>query len=186
MFSAGSTLDMIAALKAVFALLVLPFTVCAYDLTEDQMMNGLRPGDLEKAALDETRVLLANNTWTPFIFTNAGSYGRPFFKTPVFTGNTSLEIQFADVFCAGDRFTMYLNNSDTGLTFSQGSLPFGSPSCNTYTLDPDIARLDPAFCQRDYGFVNPTGEFNITMVATLSPFSAGKAYIRASYPPNPF
>lgn len=176
-------LTMVATLSLVLLLLVFPFTLGTYDLSEAQLTNGLLLGDLEKATLDDTRVVLTNNTWTPFVFTNAGSWGRPLFQAPFIPGNNYLALDFADAFCAGDQFTMYTTN--TILNFSDpGSVPVGTPSCNNYTLDPASARLNSQFSSGGRSFTGFAVTINVTMVATVSPFSAGRAYVRALYKPS--
>lgn len=93
-------------------------------------------------------------------------------------GTVSRKIQWTDTFCVGDRFTAYFTSSDFKAT-SEGSEPILTPTCSFYEADPKEAFLSFAFNKGEVDVFSADPVVNITFVAIISPFSAGRAYARA-------
>lgn len=139
------------------------------------------PVDLQKSQLDTTYVVLTNDTWAPFFFDNVGSWAFPQFQITITNNTAFTRTQWVDAFCAGDAFTVYfLTNQGLNGSYN-GRDPVGVASCNNYTLDPSVAASRAAF---SWGSLNTAirGTYNITIVPRMSPFSAGKGYIKVIYP----
>lgn len=156
----------------------------AYALCEGglEMPNwGTVPVELQKAQLDTTYVVLTNNTWTPFFFDNVGSWAFPQFQITITNRTAFTSFQWVDTFCAGDAFTVYFFSRQTFNSSFNGRDPVGVASCANYTLDPAVASSRAAF---SWGSLNTAavGVYNITVIPRISPFSAGKGYVKVTYP----
>ncbi len=142
---------------------------------------GTTPMDLQKAQLDTTYVVLVNNTWTPFFFDNVGSWASPQFQITVTNSTAFTNIAWVDTFCAGDAFTAYFFSNQAPNISLNGRTPSGVASCTNFTLNPNVAVSAPAFTWGSLSTVT-TGTYNITLVPRISPYSAGRGYIRVTYP----
>lgn len=167
----------------VWALALLAFSTTTRALEQQQAYNGVTPEELSKMMLDDTYVVPPNNTYVPFFFTNVGSWSVPRFQITLTSSSSSVSFRWNDVFCAGDRFTVYFLTSSPGSlnVTNSGTSPAGVPSCSIfYTTDPAVANGLNAFT-RGTITTNRPGVYNITIIPIVSPFSAGKAYIRVTY-----
>ena len=170
----------------VWALMLLAFSVTTRALEQQQAYNGVTPEELSKMMLDDTYVVPPNNTYVPFFFTNVGSWSVPRFQVTLNnSGGRRVFFEWNDVFCPGDRFTVYFLTSTPGSlnVTSSGTNTIIVPTCSTfYTTDPAVAGGLGVFT-RGTIITNRPGVYNVTIVPIASPFSAGKAYIRVTYSP---
>ncbi|PJF18070.1 putative membrane protein [Paramicrosporidium saccamoebae] len=108
--------------------------------------------------------------WYPFTFTNAGSEGSRAFHF-VTTTNTVLKV--TDVYCPGDAFAVYDNGVLLGIT------PTVTAYCENRT---PLAELGyPSSGWSSAYFYLPPGDHLITLIVTLSPWTAGGAYLKVDY-----
>lgn len=141
---------------------------------------GAVPAEFQKAQLDSSFVVPPNNTWIPFFFDNVGSWAFPQFQVTITNTTALTRIQWTDAFCAGDAFAAYFFSTSLNTSFN-GRNPSGVASCGTYVLDPTVAFSQAAFSAGSFNSASPT-TYNVTLVARVSPFSAGRGYARVLYP----
>lgn len=147
-----------------------------------ELTNGWDSKAMEKAILGTNAMELPNDTFVYFYFTNVGSWVSPQFQTtvPLFT---DLSLYWWDLYCAGDQLQLYATVDFGGpvVNFSfPARAPIGEASCVNYTLDPDTATANTAFSVGSF-FTGTPSVINYTFVPVLSPFSAGRAVVKAVY-----
>lgn len=128
-----------------------------------------------------TPIVLPNDTYIPFYFTNVGSWAFPQFQTTV-TGSHTVTVYWRDLYCAGDQMALYttIKLGSRLLNFSfPASPPVGVASCDNFTLDPNVASSNPAFSTGSFEIGASVN--NYTLVPVLSPFSAGMGVVKAVY-----
>lgn len=131
--------------------------------------NGFDAGQAAKAAMDVS--VPVTSSWSKFYFTNANSRAFPTYAANVTAGNI---LQIVDYFCSGDQFRIQI----TSTTIINSSVPLFPASCANYQATPDGAFLDLThFSQASFTFIG-AGNLTFTIVAMVSPFSAGAGAIR--------
>lgn len=113
--------------------------------------------------------ILPDDVWGQFYFTNVGA---PALTRYEFVALTPFDLSITDIYCTGDIFMVF----NSGIPLGQTSIPEGSPTCLNTTSDPDIARTNPAYSSACG--VLPSGYYNLTLVAIVSPWTAGSGAIR--------
>jgi hypothetical protein len=118
----------------------------------------------EKVAVADQVELEVGGGWYPFIFTNAGSEGsRSFhFVTTVLT-----VLKVTDAYCPGDNGVL-LEITPTVLAYCENRTPLA-----------DLAY--PSSGWSSSYFYLPPGDHLITTIVTLSPWTAGGAFVRVDY-----
>lgn len=104
--------------------------------------------------------------WQPFLFTNGGA--RLIFHISS-TQPTILRI--TDAYCPGDSFAVYKSKALLGVT------PMPTTTCEQFTTDPQVAFNSTAWSHGEFR-LDP-GDHHIGVLVTVSPHTAGKAFIRA-------
>ena len=139
--------------------------------------NGADSKSIKVVHTDQTLVLDAD--WTYFLFTNVGVPVTPNFIIPPSGHPIDSQIQVVDLFCAGDIFQLFNNGSEL---LSSISPPY-AVDCQLSTDDPNLA-ISQEYWSRLLTDVYPDTSYNLTIYATASPWSAGKAAIRwVNFPP---
>jgi hypothetical protein len=109
--------------------------------------------------------------WRSFSFTGVGSgaSGNPY----TFVAASPATLEVTDGFAPGDQFAVY----DKGVLLGNTSaVPTGSASCS----NPDSCFTDPAFSHGTFQL--PIGMHSIKIVAIVSPFGSGGAWLRVDAP----
>lgn len=161
-------------------LCVLLFIVLIRALDHDQFLNGadLLPKSME-AMQDATLNLTVALAFQKIYFTNTNS--RVFPTIVYYSSGTSTHIQLADIYCGGDMFSVQRTNLDTNVTDPTvllSSTIVGVPSCSNYTLNPNSAFTNSTTWSLFSNIYAGGGNYQLTIVARSSPFSAGAALIR--------
>ena len=126
-----------------------------------------------------------NSNWTTFYFTNSGGHSFldysdqvtvVFFIYPQLGNNC---IQVTDLYCAGDQFALYQEVQIYPQFLANSTTP-GAVSCNYSSTDPNVTSQNSTWSSLSYNtFAIDYNILYFSVYATVSPFSAGKAAIRA-------
>lgn len=112
--------------------------------------------------------------WRLFRFTNVGA---PALTRYEFVALTPFNIEITDIYCTGDIFLVF----NSGVPLGQTSIPEVAPTCLNTTSDPEVALANPAYSSGSGPL--PSGYYNLTITAVVSPWTAGSGAIR--FQPNP-
>jgi hypothetical protein len=124
-------------------------------------------------AISQAVVIAPGSGWQQFAFDGNGSAWDTTFTVNL---SSSAWLQVADGYMAGDRFEVFANGLSLGLT-SQPS-GFGD-----YTADFDAAIGDARWSSGR--FLLGAGQYEITGIATLSPFGSGGGAVQIAPVPEP-
>lgn len=124
-------------------------------------------GGLLMAGSASAATPIATGSWHEFYFgaTGSGALNEPF----TFFAATSAAVQVTDGFQKGDQFAVYDNGVLLGST---SAVAAANGSCG----DPDVCFTDPTYSHGS--FVVGAGNHSITIVATVSPYNGGGAWLR--------
>lgn len=147
---------------------------------EKRSMNGY---DESKAA-QEALIPITDDLWHLFYFTNAGSHGFPRYQTTIFSPSSVVAMDFTDLYCSGDSFTIYTEGPLGYFSVDNSSNPT-SVSCDPYTTDPATAFFALTPWARRIVILPPiVGTYNFTIVMRESPYSAGAMALRRVITPT--
>jgi hypothetical protein len=129
-------------------------------------------GPIEKSAdlalMDIPLVLDAD--WTNFLFTNVGVPVVPNFVLT--TPPLPTLLQVTDLYCAGDAFVI----TNDGFYLSATTIPL-FVDCQLSTNNATLAHLVPYWSSATL-LLTPLTSFNLTIIPSQSPWTAGQAAIR--------
>jgi hypothetical protein len=152
-------------LISLFAALI---SFAAADIDGPASNNGGVAKSTDAALVDLPLIL--DGDWTNFYFTNAGVPVIPNFiiATPIYA--TLLEV--TDLYCAGDVFTI----ANNGVFFATTN-PAVFTDCQLSTTNATLAFEVPYWSSTSQ-LLLPALVYNLTIIPSLSPWSAGQAAIR--------
>lgn len=146
----------------------------------DKHLNG---GDMLSKSMEGLQASTLNLTvalaFQRIYFTNTNS--RIFPTIVYYSSGASAHIQMVDLYCGGDMFSVQRTNLDTNVTDPTvllSSTIVGVPSCSNYTLNPNSAFTNSTTWSLFSNIYAGSGNYQLTIVARSSPFSAGAALIR--------
>ena len=138
-------------------------------LPRSAINNGVEEKSMLVVNADQTLILDAD--WTNFTFTNVDVPVSPnfnFFTSPAISG-----LFVTDLYCAGDTFAIYNN----GTFLMETSSPLFGADCQLRTANASLAFSQNYWSSATVPLASGFS-YNITIVPTASPWSAGVAAIR--------
>jgi hypothetical protein len=131
--------------------------------------NGPIAKSADLALMDVPLVLDAD--WTNFLFTNVGVPVVPnfIFVTPI---SPPTFLQVTDLYCAGDMFVV----ANSGAYLATTTPPLFT-DCQLSTNNATLAHLVPYWSSFSI-LLPPLTPFNLTIIPSQSPWTAGQAAIR--------